>query len=110
MASQIPEEPLKSYDALVARFDEVERKGKTMPYTSINGYMFSHLSAQGEMGLRLSEDDRNEFLDKYNSELFVQHGRTMKEFVAIPSNLLNSNELDGWFERSIAYTKSLKPK
>ena len=110
MSNSIPQNALEHYDALVNRFPEVERKGKTMPYTSTNGYMFSHLSVQGEMGLRLSSDDREKFLSKYNTELFVQHGRTMKEFVAVPASLLASDDLDPWFQKSIEYTTSLKPK
>ena len=34
-------EKLKIYDELVAKCERFERKGKTMPYTSANGYMFS---------------------------------------------------------------------
>ncbi len=35
------EEKLNIYDELVARCPRFERKGKTMPYTSANGHMFS---------------------------------------------------------------------
>ena len=39
----IGEAVLASYEALVATGPGVERKGKTMPYTSVNGHMFSFL-------------------------------------------------------------------
>ncbi len=35
------EKKLKTYDQLVAKCNRFERKGKTMPYTSANGHMFS---------------------------------------------------------------------
>lgn len=40
---------LKIYDELVANSPRIERKGKTMPYTSANGYMFSLLNKAGEI-------------------------------------------------------------
>ena len=36
-------ENLKLYEKLVATNPDVERKGDTMPYTSLNGLMFSLL-------------------------------------------------------------------
>ena len=41
------EENLKRYDELIAKCPRFERKGKTMPYTSSNGYMFSLLNKKG---------------------------------------------------------------
>src|SRR6185503_8455133 len=49
----IPSDRLALYDALVAAHPEIERKGATMPYTSLNGHMFSFLSPAGAMALRL---------------------------------------------------------
>lgn len=46
------EEKLKIYDALVAKCSRFERKGKTMPYTSANGYMFSLFNKNCEIGIR----------------------------------------------------------
>ena len=34
-------EQIKLYDELILLFPEIERKGKTLPYTSVNGNMFS---------------------------------------------------------------------
>ncbi|MFT5265293.1 MAG: hypothetical protein ACI8YQ_004044 [Polaribacter sp.] len=48
----------KLYDKLIAANPAIERKGKSMPYTSVNGHMFSFLSKEGTMGLRLSREDR----------------------------------------------------
>ena len=54
------QEQLKIYDQIVAE-SGLERKGKTMPYTSANGYMFSQLNKNGEIGIRLSKEDGNAF-------------------------------------------------
>jgi len=49
-------EKLALYDKLVELSPEFERKGKTVPYTSANGYMFSLLNKDGEFGIRLSKE------------------------------------------------------
>ncbi len=103
--------PLENYNALVQGFPEVERKGKTTPYTSMNGHMFSFLSKEGDMGLRLSKEDLATFLTVNNSEVMMQHGRVMKEYVRIPNALLeNTQELSFYLEKSLGYVSSLKPK
>jgi len=43
-------EKLKLYDKLVAKCDRFDRKGKTGPYTSANGHMFSFLNKDGHLG------------------------------------------------------------
>lgn len=49
------EEKLAFYDGLIEEIPEFERKGKSMAYTSANGYMFSQLNKAGEIGIRLSK-------------------------------------------------------
>jgi len=99
------------YDKLIELHPEIDRKGKTMPYTSVNGHMFSFLDKEGEMGLRLSEPDRNEFLEKYTTKLSVQHGAIMKEYVVVPFELLEDTEkLLGYLQKSFNYVSTLKPK
>jgi hypothetical protein len=51
-----PTKALDMYEAVVAGNPEVERRGATMPYTSLNGHMFSFLDKTGAMALRLPED------------------------------------------------------
>ena len=102
---------LAIYEKVVATNPSIERKGDTMPYTSLNGNMFSLLGKDGSLGFRLSKEDREEFLDKYKSGLMEQYGAVMKEYVLIPDKLLNSpKELKKYFELSYAYAKTLKPK
>lgn len=99
------------YDRLIELNSEIDRKGKTMPYTSVNGHMFSFLAKDGRMGLRLSEDDRTQFIEKHNSGLMEQHGRIMKEYVVVPDALLEDTEsLLKYLELSYSYVSKLKPK
>src|SRR6185437_1209527 len=53
---------LALYERLVATIPEVERKGATMPYTSVNGNMFSLFTKEGTVALRLPADERAAFL------------------------------------------------
>jgi len=80
-------ELLKQYEALVATIDGVDRKGKANPYTSLNGHMFSFLSKEGKIAIRLPKDERDAFLEKYNTELAFTHNTVMKEYVAVPSGI-----------------------
>jgi|SRR5690349_11618441 hypothetical protein len=102
---------LALYEKLVATKPEVERKGDTMPYTSLNGHMFSVLNKDGTVSLRLASTDREAFLKKYNASQPVMYGMVMKEYVAIPEALLSkTSELAAVFESSYRYVGTLKPK
>jgi hypothetical protein len=108
---QIPQDKLDLYDQLIASKLEIKRKGVTNPYTSVNGHMFSHLSKNGTMGLRLPREEREAFLEKYDTTLYESYGAIMREYVTVPAELLeNTAELEPYLEMSYAYTKSLKPK
>lgn len=102
---------LKLYDALIAMNPKIERKGKTMPYTSLNGNMFSFLTKEGRLALRLSAADREAFIERHKPRPCEQHGVVMKEYVEVPPRLLKATaELRPYFDLSVAYAKSLKPK
>jgi len=99
------------YNKLIETNPKIERKGKSMPYTSLNGHMFTFLSKDGVMGLRLSEKDRTSFIDKFDSQLVEQHGRIMKEYVSVPNTLLkDTNKLSKYLQKSLNYISELKPK
>lgn len=99
------------YDKLIATHPEIERKGAANPYTSLNGNMFTLLHDSHFLAIRLPEDKREEFLKKYKTTLFTAYGTTMKEYVAVPDELLkNTRELQKYLELSYEYVKSLKPK
>jgi len=115
IVSQISKEEylakLELYEKLVATNPDIKRKGKTMPYTSLNGHMFSFLAKEGKMSLRLPAGDRQEFIEKYESELSEQYGAVMKEYVVVPDDLLeNTDVLKEYFEVSYTYVGTLKPK
>jgi hypothetical protein len=106
-----PADRLALYEVLVATNDAIERKGATMPYTSRDGHMFSFLDKSGSMALRLPDDARQTFLERYETALAEQYGRVMKEYVIVPDDLLErTEELQGWFEQSYEWIGSLKPK
>lgn len=110
-APQIPQDKLNLYDMLIDSHPDIERKGKTNPYTSLNGHMFTHLGKTGSMGLRLSKEDREAFLEKFKTTLYESHGAVMKEYVRVPDELLqNTEELKHYLEKSFVYIKTLKPK
>ena len=99
------------YEKIIALFPEVERKGDTIPYTSHNGNMFSYLSKEGVMALRLPEKERENFLKKHHAKLMENYGIIQKEYVAVPDSLLaNTTAMKKYFEWSYEYVKSLKPK
>jgi hypothetical protein len=102
---------LDLFRQLVETNPNIELKGVTVPYTSLNGHMFSYLEKDGSFGLRLPEKERAEFLKKYKTTLFVSYGIVEKEFVLVPAELLkNTKELKPYFDLSYASVKSLKPK
>jgi len=102
---------LQLYEKLVATNPSVPRKGATMPYTSINGHMFSLFTREGWLALRLPTDEREAFLKKYKTKLCEQYGTVMPEYVQVPDALLKkTQELRKYFDLSYAYVSSLKPK
>src|SRR5580658_8657888 len=102
---------LALYEKLVATNSGVEIKGATVPYTSVNGHMFSYLSKQGKLALRLPAGERDAFLKKYSAKLCDAYGVVQEEYVEVPDALLASTrELKKFFDSSYAYAASLKPK
>ena len=106
-----PPGQLQHYEKLIATNPKVERKGATVPYTSLNGHMFSYLSKEGKLALRLPPADREAFLSKYKAQLCRAYGVVQPEYVEVPDKLLASTrELKKYFDASHAYVASLKPK
>ncbi len=102
---------LELYEKLVATNPAVTRKGATVPYTSLNGHMFSYLSKEGKLELRLPPEEREAFLKKYNAKLCVAYGVVQKEYVEVPDTLLaKTKELKKYFDFSYAWVGAMKPK
>lgn len=109
--NNIPQAKLDAYKKLIETNPQIELKGAAVPYTSYNGHMFSYFEKDGTFGLRLAEKDRESFLKKYKTTLFVSYGIVKKEFVTVPDDLLlNFKEFKPWFDASFKYVKSLKAK
>jgi TfoX N-terminal domain len=110
-ASTIPADRIEAYDRLIATRPGVERKGATIPYTSLNGHMTSYLADAGSLVLRLSPDDRARFLDDHGTTLHTAYGVVQKEFVDVPDDLFaDTAAMAPWFAASLDWVGSLKPK
>src|SRR5215475_3927013 len=94
------------YAELVATIQEAQLKGAKMPYTSMNGNMYSYLGENG-VALRLPKGIREEFLATYETTLYQAHGITQKEYVTVPPDLLaKTDELGPYFQASFDYAKT----
>jgi hypothetical protein len=107
----VPPEKLALYEQLVATNPNVKLQGATVPYTSLNGHMFSYLSKEGKLELRLPDGEREAFLKKYQAKLCEAYGRVQPEYVEVPDSLFSTTrELKKFFDCSYDYVRSLKPK
>lgn len=105
------EEKLKVYDALVAKCPRFKRKGKTMPYTSANGYMFSLFNKANEIGIRFSKEAQEKYIKEWNTTLYESHGAVIKGYVLIPERMLEDlDALAVYLDESYDYVMSLEPK
>lgn len=105
------EEKKKLYQELVDMHPEIKLKGKTMPYTSVNGHMFSILDKERHLGLRLPEKERKQFMKAHSASLQEAYGSVMREYVRVPDDLLADSEaLKEYLAISYDYTRGLKPK
>ena len=105
------DEKLKVYDELVSKCTRFERKGKTVPYTSANGHMFSLFNKDGEIGIRFSKEVQKKYMEELNTTFFKSHGATMKGYILITEEMLK--DLDGvarYLDESYDYVMSLPPK
>jgi len=106
-----PADSVALYEALVATQPGLERKGATMPYTSVDGNMFSFLTPDGTLALRLPEADRVAFQKRHQSKPVEQHGVVLQEYVRVSPELLQETRLLAkHLAASYAYAQSLKPK
>jgi hypothetical protein len=107
----VPTKNLDLYARLVKTKPDVQQKGATVPYTSVNGNMFSYLHASGKVALRLPAVEREKFLEKHKTKLFEAYGIIQQEYVTVPDALLaDTDDLRPYFEMSYEYAKGLKPK
>ena len=104
-------ENLALYDELVAMCPRFERKGKTVPYTSANGHMFSLLNKNGELGFRYSKAVQEKYIQAFDTTLFKSYGAIMRGYVLIPDHMFEDlNTLAKYLNESYDYVMSLKPE
>jgi hypothetical protein len=104
-------ERLKIYDNLVAKCSRFERKGKTVPYTSANGYMFSLLNKAGEIGIRFSKEVQKKYIEEFNSSIYKSYNAVMRGYVLIPDEMLKDlDNVANYLNESYDYVMSLDPK
>jgi hypothetical protein len=102
---------LELYEKLVKTIPDVERKGATNPYTSVNGHMFSHLTPSGTLAIRLPKEELEKFMAKFKTTLFESYGVVKKDWAVVPDSLLkDTRTLQKYFKLSYEYVKTLKPK
>lgn len=109
--TEASEHTIELYKKLVASVPDIELKGKTNLYTSHNGHMYSFVAKEGYVAIRFSEEEKDSFIEKYNSKSAISHGATMHGYAVIPDSLLSQTEkLKPYLELSLEYIKTLKPK
>ena len=102
---------IEAYDRLLATHDDIERKGKNLLYTSVNGHMFTVFSTEAKLGIRLPKAEREAFLEEHQTTILRSYGHNMPEYVTVPDDLLEDTErLAPYLAASYDYVTSLKPK
>lgn len=102
---------IQHYDTLIALHPNVVRKGKNNPYTSLNGHMFSMVTKEGQMAIRLSKEEREKFIQDICDDKVITYNTHMKEYVCIPESMMeNPESVLHYLDRSIDYINTLKPK
>ena len=111
-SDQVSEERLELYKKLLDTHPEIDLKGgMKLPYTSHNGNMYTMLSKDGRIGIRLGKEDFKAFIEKYDAIQFKNYGANMREYVEVPESLLeNLEELAPYLAKSHEYVQTLKPK
>ena len=105
------EDQLKVYDDLVSKCPRFQRKGKTMPYTSANGHMFSLFNKAGEIGIRFSKEVQKTYMEKYNTTLFKSYNSIMHGYILITEEMLKDpDHMVKLLNESYDYVMSLDPK
>jgi hypothetical protein len=102
---------LDYYAKLVSTIPQISIKGKILPFTTYNGYVFSFLDKDGVLALRLPSKARKTFIRKYRATCCEANGTVLKEYVVIPEKLITEiEELKQYFELSFQYVSKLRSK
>ena len=104
---------LETFDRILPKDSGIEkRKMFGYPTGHVNGNWFIGCYGENDIVLRLSDADRSTFLALEGARQFEpMPGRPMREFVMIPSWLLDDPEqLQSWIRKSLEYSSNLPPQ
>ena len=102
---------LAAYEAMLSAVPGVDRKGAAMPYTSMNGNMYSMISKDGVIGIRLGKADLAAAFAAGLKPFEGTPGFINKEYAGVPAAMLGAPAtLKSWFRKSHAFALTLKPK
>jgi hypothetical protein len=105
------EKKLQLYKELVAKCPRFELKGKTMPYTSANGHMFSQLNKNGEFGIRFEKGMQEKYMRSLKTTNYRSYGAVMQGYVQMPEDMWNDLDiLADYLNESYDYVMSLETK
>lgn len=89
----------------------IELKGKTMPYTSANGHMFSQLNKDGQIGIRFSKEIQEKLLKELKTTTFKSYGAELKGYVLMPATICkDTKKLTIYLKEGLKFVMSLDPK
>lgn len=101
------EKILAIYEKMVASQPDIQRKGAANPYTSMNGNMFSFITKEDQIALRLPDEVR----EKMGAEPVIQYNSVMRGYALAPKAMLSKPaQLAKLFAQSVAYAASLPAK
>ncbi len=107
----VSDEQKAAYDRLIGTHPQIERKGKNLLYTSVNGHMFTVFSTEAKLGIRLPKEEREAFLDRFETTILRSYDHNMPEYVTVPDDLLDdTGALGPYLAMSYDYVSSLPPK
>ena len=107
----MPRDPLRVYEEILSKCDRFERKGKTVPYTSANGHMFSFINKEGDLGIRFSKEVQSKYFEKYQTDFFKSHNSVMRGYIKITEEMLEDKKnLQELLNESYDYVSSLAKK
>ncbi len=96
---------------MVAAHGEFAVKGDKSRYTAMNGNMFSFVTTEGEIAVRLSTAEQTAFLGKHPDATVVQYGAVMRGYVRVPESIARRPAaLAELFASSVAFARTLPAK
>jgi hypothetical protein len=99
------------YEEAVERCDGFELKGKSVPYTAVNGHMFSQLSPDGALGIRFSEEVQERYIAELGTGPFTSYGKALKGYVRMPDTFWGDpDRLARFLGEAYEYASTLDPK